>query len=164
MLHRRLYRDEPPRGWIQGLGLLGLLAGLVACSGADNAPAPRNINLYQDWSLQPGDRIANYQVHSGLGDVALDIRGNRLYMPFGGQVQPASGHGEDCVVVSSPEVPAYLFRLCGLRQTRLGDRRQGDTVGQGDIVALATLRRQADGTWAMVEPAKEMIEQFLTQP
>jgi len=159
-----LYRRETLRGWIKGLGLLGLLAGLGACSGARDGPAPRHINLYQDWSLQPGDRIANYQVHSGLGDVALDIRGNRLYMPFAGQVQAASGHGDDCVVVSSPEVPAYLFRFCGLRQTRLGDRHQGDTVGQGDIVAFATLRRQADGTWAMVEPAKEMIEQFLAQP
>jgi hypothetical protein len=32
------------------------------------------------------------------------------------------------------------------------------------MVAFATLRRQADGTWAMVEPSEKLITQFLTAP
>jgi hypothetical protein len=134
-----------------------------ACSAAGPAPGPRNVTLHQKWALQPGDRLAGYQVQSGLGDITVDLGGKAVYMPFEGQVQPAEGN-DLCVIVSSPEVPAYLFRLCGLRQLKLGDRPQGDPIGSGDTVAFATLRRQADGTWAMVEPAKELLEQFLDRP
>jgi hypothetical protein len=102
-------------------------------------------------------------VQSGLGDITVDIQGNRVFMPFEGQVQPAEGNSL-CVIVSSPDVPAYLFRLCGLGQVRLGNLAQGEAIGSGNTVAFATLRRQADGTWAMVEPAKELLSQFLDRP
>lgn len=125
--------------------------------------ASRNVNYYQDWSLQPGDTLGGYQVQSGLGDIAVDLAGKSLFMPFDGTVQPQQEKEELCIILSSPDVPAYLFRLCGVQQPRLGDRNQGDSIGSGDVVAFATLRRQADGTWAMVEPAKELIEQFLTK-
>lgn len=143
---------------------LALGVGLGACAGTSDGPPPRNVNVYQDWGLQPGDRVANYSVHSGLGDVAIELRGNRMFMPFDGQVQPASGNGDRCVIISSAEVPAYLFRVCGLTQVHLGDRRQTEPLGRGDVVAFATLRRQADGTWAMVEPAQEMLANFLEAP
>jgi len=107
--------------------------------------------------------LAGYQVQSGLGDVAIELDGKSLFMPFDGTVQPQEDNEELCLIVSSPEVPAYLFRLCGIKQVRLGDRNQGKAIGSGDVVAFATLRRQADGTWAMVEPAQELIEQFLTK-
>lgn len=122
------------------------------------------MTLHQQWDLQPGDRLGGYQVQSGLGDIAVDVQGNRVFMPFEGQVQPAKDNIDLCVILSSPDVPAYLFRICGLRQVRLGDRAQGEPIGSGNIVAFATLRREADGTWAMVEPAKEMIAQFLDRP
>ncbi len=136
---------------------------VVGCSGSGESVAPRNVNYYQDWSLQPGDTLAGYPVQSGLGDISINLGGKALFMPFDGTVQPQQDKEDLCIVLSSPEVPAYLFRLCGVRQPRWGDRNQGDTIGSGDIVAFATLRRQADGTWAMVEPAKELIEQFLTR-
>lgn len=142
-----------------------LLAGVSACSGSGGStPSPRNVTLHQQWDLQPGDRLGGYQVQSGLGDITVDVQGNRVFMPFEGEVQPAEDNIDLCVILSSPDVPAYLFRICGLRQVNLGDRAQGEPIGSGNIVAFATLRRQADGTWAMVEPAKEMIAQFLNRP
>lgn len=144
---------------------LGLLVGTGACSrsGASET-GPRNVTLHQKWALQPGDRLAGYQVQSGLGDITVDMQGKRVFMPFEGEVQPAKDSVDLCVIVSSPDVPAYLFRICGLRQVRLGDRTQGEPIGSGDVVAFAALRRQADGTWAMVEPAKEMLSKFLDRP
>ncbi|WP_155523820.1 hypothetical protein [Nodosilinea nodulosa] len=157
-------RGQGKGWWGRGLLALVLLGGLASCSAPADAPGPRNVTLSQKWALQPGDRLAGYEVQSGLGDITLDIRGNRVFMPFDGEVQPAEGSENLCVILSSPDVPAYLFRLCGLRQVQMGDRAQGDPIGSGDSVAFATLRRQADGTWAMVEPAKELIAQFLDQP
>ncbi|HIK46083.1 MAG TPA: hypothetical protein IGR64_14550 [Leptolyngbyaceae cyanobacterium M65_K2018_010] len=148
------------RVWVWSLAL-GILSGVVGCSNPRGTLPPRNVNLYQEWSLQPGDKLAGYLVQSGLGDVAIDLKGNRVFMPFDGQVQSSAGQADWCVIVSSPDVPAYLFRLCGLKQPKLGDLNQGDSIGRGDVIAFATMRRQADGTWAMVEPAKELIAQFL---
>ncbi|MGF1568531.1 MAG: hypothetical protein ACFCVD_10760 [Nodosilinea sp.] len=156
---RTLVRGRVGRGL--ALAALGLTFG---CSGPQPAPAPRHVNLYQSWALQPGDNLSGYLVQSGLGDITLDVEGNRIFMPFDGQVQPEEGNADLCVIVSSPEVPAYLFRLCGIKQGKLGDLNQGDSLGTGDTIAFATLRRQADGTWAMVEPAKELIAQFLDRP
>jgi hypothetical protein len=159
--HRTVKNTGQSRGrWSGGLALALLLG---ACSGAGPAPAPRTVTLHQQWALQPGDRLGGYSVQSGLGDITVDLEGGRVYMPFEGLVQPGEGESP-CVIVSSPEVPAYLFRLCGLRQVHLGDRPQGEAIGSGHTVAFATLRRQADGTWAMVEPAKELLEQFLDRP
>jgi hypothetical protein len=155
--------------WLSRLRGLGAVAAVAAialggCSQSTSAPGPRNVTLHQKWALQPGDRLAGYQVLSGLGDITVDIQGNRIFMPFDGQVQPAEGNVDLCIILSSPDVPAYLFRLCGLRQVKLGDLAQGDPIGSGNTVTFATLRRQADGTWAMVEPAKEMLAQFLDRP
>ncbi|MFZ4678479.1 MAG: hypothetical protein ACOYM4_22785 [Nodosilinea sp.] len=122
------------------------------------------MTLHQKWALQPGDRLAGYQVQSGLGDITVDIEGNQVFMPFDGQVQPAEDNADLCVILSSPDVPAYLFRICGLSQVRLGTLAQGESIGSGNTVAFATLRRQADGTWAMVEPAQELLSQFLDRP
>lgn len=152
-------------GWRPWQGIaLALVLMAAACSSSSPDPGPRNITLHQKWALQPGDRLAGYSVQSGLGDITVDIQGNRVFMPFDGQVQPAEGNADQCVILSSPDVPAYLFRLCGLRQVKLGDLYQGDPIGSGNTVAFATLRRQADGTWAMVEPAKELLSQFLDRP
>lgn len=144
--------------------LLLVCVFVASCqAGQSNVPA-RKVNLYQDWTLQPGDVLGNYQIQSGLGDVAVNLRGRQIYMPFDGKVEPDSDSQDLCVVVSSPEVPAYLFRLCGVNKPRLGQRRQGEVLGSGQIVAFATLRKQTDGTWAMVEPAKDLLTQFVTKP
>ena len=158
-------RGQSNNGLGGRLGIVALVVlGVWGCSSPDPAPGPRNVTLHQKWALQPGDRLAGYQVQSGLGDITLDLQGKRVFMPFDGQVQPDEGKVDLCVILSSPDVPAYLFRICGLRQAKLGDRTQGEAIGNGDTVAFATLRRQTDGSWAMVEPAKEMIAQFVTPP
>jgi hypothetical protein len=144
------------------LGWVLLLSG--GCESTLNPPPARNVNLYQKWTLQPGDQLGSYRIQSGLGDVAVDLKGGKVFMPFDGEVQPAGGQEDLCVIISSPDVPAYLFRLCGLKQPRLGSLAQGSSLGSGDMVAFATLRRQADGTWAMVEPSEKLITQFLTAP
>ncbi len=144
------------------LGWVLLLSG--GCESTLNPPPARNVNLYQKWTLQPGDQLGSYRIQSGLGDVAVDLKGGKVFMPFDGEVQPAAGQEDLCVIISSPDVPAYLFRLCGLKQPRLGSLAQGSSLGSGDMVAFATLRRQADGTWAMVEPSEKLITQFLTAP
>lgn len=145
--------------------LVGLLVLVTqGCWGRQAAEPARKLNLYQNWSLQPGDELAGYPVQSGLGDIAVNLGGKSVYMPFDGRVQPQEEAPDRCVVLSSPEVPAYLFRICGLSKPQLGEQQQGDPIGTGNVVAFATLRKQTDGTWAMVEPAKDLLTQFLTRP
>jgi hypothetical protein len=151
------------RGRVWGI-VAAVLGGILAgCSGQSQAVAPRNVNYYQKWDMQPGDRLAGYEIQSGLGDIAIHLDGKPIVMPFDGTVQPQAEKENLCLILSSPDVPAYLFRLCGVERPKLGERNQGDPIGSGDVVAFAAMRRQADGTWAMVEPAKELIEQFLVQ-
>lgn len=148
-----------------GWGLIPAVLGLViaGCSGQNQDVSSRNVNYYQQWNLQPGDSLAGYQIHSGLGDISIRLDGKTLFMPFDGTVQPQAEKENLCLILSSPDVPAYLFRLCGVEHPKLGELNKGDPIGNGDIVAFAAMRRQADGTWAMVEPAKELIEQFLVK-
>jgi hypothetical protein len=152
------------RRWLVWGGIISFLGGIVGCAGQPAETPARNVNLYQEWDLQPGDNLSGYQVQSGLGDIAIDLKGKPLFMPFDGEIQPEDGNEDLCVILSSPDVPAYLFRICGVRQPKLGVRNQGETIGSGRVVAFAAMRRQADGTWAMVEPAKEMLAQFLDKP
>jgi hypothetical protein len=58
-------------------------------------------------------------------------------------------------------VPAYLFRLCGLNKPHLGAVSQGDVIGSGKLLLFAALRKQPNGTWAIVEPAKGILERTL---
>jgi hypothetical protein len=151
--------NKPGVVWVAALMLL---IGGCQFSRETTEPA-RAIQLHQHWELQPGDRVAGHSIVGGLGDVSIGIQGDRLFAPFDGLVQPDAGM-PDCVIFSSTEIPAYLFRLCGLRQTRLGKRSQGDPIGSGDYLHFATLRRQPDGTWAMVEPSRNILEKILTPP
>jgi hypothetical protein len=116
--------------------------------------------VQQTWSLQPGQQIAGYQIRGGLGDVSIDMDGRDVHAPFDGQVQP---HQDQCVVFSSAEVPAYLLRMCGLQSPQLGDVQQGDVIGTAELLNFAALRRQPDGTWALIEPSTSLIERSLAQ-
>ena len=120
-----------------------------------------SVEIEQAWALEPGDRLGNYRVSSGLGDVVIELAGAPLYMPMAGEIQPIS---PTCSLFASPELPAYRLRLCGLKRTKSGPLSQGAVLGRGDRVALALLRRQPQGTWVMVEPATNMLEQFLLSP
>ena len=43
-------------GWVVVLGVLGGMG----CSAKQETLPPRTFNLYQNWSLQPGDKLAGY--------------------------------------------------------------------------------------------------------
>ncbi len=122
---------------------------------------PRTIQFAQTWQLQPGDVVAGRPVIGGLGDIAIDMGGKSLRAPFDGLVQPYKG---DCVVYTTGEIPAYLFRLCGIQNPRLGDIRAGDAIGSANDLRFATLRKQPNGTWSFVEPSKDVLERTLKQP
>lgn len=142
---------------------LGLLLGIPlslmgGCS--PSTPAPRILNLHQSWSLPIGTKIAGYQVSSSLGDISLALDGDVIRMPFNGTIEPTT---MDCILVSSDDVPAYLFRLCGLQRPKFGPRQTGQTIGRAHHLIFAMLRREPDGTWAMVEPSAKFIEQLLSK-
>lgn len=140
-----------------GLMTLPLLTGCRSMS----TPPPRQVALQQTWELQPGEQIGGYTVTASLGDVSVDLKGHRLRAPFAGDVEPAAA-GVNCIYFSSPEIPAYLFRFCGLNRPHLGAVKPGDVIGSGRYVHFATLRRQPEGTWAIVEPSSNVLEKALT--
>ena len=133
-----------------------LLALLASCQ----TEPPRAITIQQTWELQVGNQVGNYRISSGLGDITLELEGNPVRMPFDGRVQSMDEH---CIALTSPEVPAYLFRLCGIRRPKLGQQLQGHTVGQAQQLVFATFRKEPDGTWTLIEPATDLIAQFLTE-
>lgn len=143
----------------KGLGLVMLLSALVlsGCSQPNSEPV-RVLKIQQQWQLQPGDRVAEHRVAGGLGDISIELKGDSIYAPTDGKVQP---NVEGCVVFSGADIPAYVFRWCGLDRPKLGKVRQGEAIGSGDYLQFATLRRQPDGRWAMVEPATSILEKTL---
>lgn len=134
----------------------GLLTLLTACQSAP----PRSITIQQGWELQIGHQVGDYSISSGLGDITLELGGDAVQMPFDGKLQPM---GNGCVAITSSEVPAYLFRLCGIHRPAGGVRPQGHTIGRAKQLVFAALRKQPDGTWTLVEPATDLIEQFLSE-
>lgn len=159
---------------MRGIGLVSIkqsirqfwMAGLAAvlmtgCSTTRSDVPVRALQIQQTWELQPGDAIAGFGVEGGLGDISIALDGATIYAPFDGEFQP--NDLDTCFIYSSPEVPAYLFRLCGVRALKLGMVSQGTAIAKGDQLQFAALRRQPDGTWAMVEPSRELLERMLNQ-
>ncbi len=138
-----------------------LLVGSVWLSScaAQSAPETRTITLQQQWEFNPGDEIAGNQVAGSLGDISLYLRDGLVEAPFDGDLQPSEI--SECALYSTPEIPAYLFRLCGLKRFDYGERQAGQTLGKGEYLSFATLRRQPDGTWIIVEPARGVLEKAL---
>ncbi|MFZ9737113.1 MAG: hypothetical protein ACO3EZ_03790 [Prochlorotrichaceae cyanobacterium] len=150
--------------FIARAGLLAGLAGLLMGKfwwNRGELPPYRAIQVQQQWALQPGQNLATYKITGGLGDVSIALQGGLVRAPFMGEVQRNT---EDCVLFSSPEVPAYLFRLCGLLQPKLGPLNAGDPIGSGEYLQFAALRKQPDGSWTMVEPSQEILERSLSSP
>lgn len=138
--------------------LLGLAILGAGCSTTPSVPV-RPVPVQQNWELQPGKMIGKHRVAGGLGDISIEVGGDRVYAPFDGFLQPNDIEG--CFIFSSPDVPAYLFRLCGLKQPKLGQVQQGDQIGSADFLQFAALRRQPDGKWTMVEPASDVLQRTL---
>jgi hypothetical protein len=145
----------------KGMGglMLWTTVALAGCRSSAIA-TPRQIMVQQTWELETGQQIAGFRVVASLGDISIDTQGHRIYAPFAGEVELAAP-GEDCIFFSSPEVPAYLFRYCGLRRPRLGTISLGRAMGSARVLHFSTLRRQPDGTWAIVEPSRHVLERSL---
>jgi hypothetical protein len=136
-----------------------MLSAIAGCSAVTPKVSVRSLPIQQSWEHQPGDEIAGHRVAGSLGDVSIELKGANIYAPFNGEVQPNDIEG--CVLYSSPEVPAYMFRFCGVNGPKLGVVKQGDAIGRADYLQFAALRRQPDGTWALVEPAQDILQRTL---
>ncbi|MEM8545426.1 MAG: hypothetical protein AAGF66_15720 [Cyanobacteria bacterium P01_H01_bin.119] len=143
--------------WAMVLGLGVIAAGC----GSSAAVPPRSLPVQQQWELKIGQPVGQYQVSASLGDVSIELNGSTVFAPFAGEVEPMENG--PCVLFSTPDVPAYLFRLCGLEQPRLGPIEQGQSIGKGRYLHFATLRLQPDGNWAIVEPASDILTRLLTR-
>ncbi len=131
---------------------------LSGCA-ARSAPEARTITLQQQWALNPGDDIAGNEVAGSLGDISLFLKHSRVNAPFDGELEPSEI--KQCALYSTPDIPAYLFRLCGLSDLAYGEIKAGKRMGKGRFLSFATLRRQPDGTWIIVEPARGVLEKAL---
>lgn len=137
--------------------IAGSLAGVLWWHRPSQPPA-RALPLRQNWELQLGQVVGGHVITGGLGDVSIALRGASVYAPFNGKVEP---HRETCVLFSSPEVPAYLFRFCGLTKMNFGAVEAGKSIGSANYLQFAALRKQPDGTWSLVEPSQEVLERTL---
>ncbi len=146
------------RRWVWAWVILGALTG---CSRPLEEVQPRHLEMQQQWELQPGSVVSGRRIIGGLGDISVELNGEAIHAPFDGKAQP---HEQGCLIYSTPEVPAYLFRLCGLGDTNLGSVRKGDVIGRGAVLQFAALRKQPSGQWAMVEPSIAMVESILAKP
>ena len=131
---------------------------LTSCS-ATSLPESRNITLQQQWTLNLGDKVAGNLVVGSLGDISLYLESQEIKAPFDGDLELSES--DECTLYSTPEIPAYLFRLCGLNKVSYGSIKAGKTIGRGQYLSFATLRRQPDGTWIIVEPARTVLEKAL---
>ncbi|MEB3294070.1 MAG: hypothetical protein VKJ24_13000 [Synechococcales bacterium] len=119
-----------------------------------------DIKLYQSWELQAGEKIAGYDITGGLGDLSIAVNGQSIYTPFPGQTA-LDRQRPNCLYLDAPEVPAYRFRFCGIQTPKLGSVQKGEAIATVNTLQFATLQKQANGTWAMVEPSRKLLEQFL---
>jgi hypothetical protein len=152
---------------------------LLLLGGCRTSPTPAQkieVNVAQNWQLQAGSTInadadAAYRVTSGLGDIAIQLSdgienpwqiGYRsVYAPFAGEVRIDSRR---CLFYMAAEIPAYTFRLCGLTAAKLGKIAAGEPIGHGRSLQFATLRKQPNGKWAIVEPDQTFIKKLLKAP
>lgn len=133
-----------------------LLSGCSSPQPPDNTmPEPK---LYQEWQLKPGDDIAGLKVVGGLGDISIALDGKAVYAPSDGD---AYVDKRGCVYFSGANTPGYLFRLCGLEKPKLGALNEGDKIATGQLLQFATLLKQADNSWALVEPDKSLLQRTL---
>lgn len=138
-----------------------MFGSLTACQLVKPQPSPdkpMSIQIYQKWELQRGDRINNQTIVSALGELAIDMGGKPIYAPMNGEVNlDRTG----CALFAGTDLPAYLFRFCGINAPKLGVLQKGQTIGTANLLVFSTFLKQQNGTWAFVEPSKSMLEQIL---
>jgi hypothetical protein len=142
----------------------------------DRSSQVREIELRNTWGMQAGNAIAKHPIVSGLGDISLSFDGKAL-APVDGWVEGkfvlvSEGNllqgTPDCVIFSSPQIPAYLSKLCGFKQRNLGLIEQGMPIGKTNgylHITLFSYRKNQDGTpaWVYVSPSPQLIENLVSQ-
>jgi len=131
----------------------------------------REVKVQQSWGVQIGDAIGTASVLGSLGDVSLDHRG-RVFAPVDGWVEGnfVTIVGDEllpsqpgCVLFSSPQLPSYLMKTCGLVRRYLGAVKAGDPIGRsgGQVHVSLLSQRQAaaegDAEWVYVSPSPEFL-------
>lgn len=140
-------------------GLIALMAG--GCQSQSATRSKIDVPLYQSWQLKPEDAIAGYKVAGGLGDISIVLDGKPVFAPYDGDTFLDQ---RGCLYFSTPTIPAYLFRYCGLRSPTIGSLKQGQPLGTATILQFAALLKQPDKTWAIVEPDRTLLQRTLKTP
>lgn len=138
--------------------------------------AIKQIELKKVWEIQAGQSIAGHRVVSSLGDVSLEFKG-AIAAPAMGVVErnfvlvsdrTLIRTPPDCIIFSSPQMPAYLLKLCGLKQYHLGTVNQGFPIGKTSgylQMSLLSFRKDENqvSQWIYVSPSPKLIEKLLRE-
>lgn len=134
----------------------------------------REIELQNTWEVKAGDSIEGYFIASGLGDISLAMKG-KVIAPIDGHLEEkfvliSDGRlirgTSDCVIFSSPQLPAYLIKLCGLASRNLERVERGKAIGKTNgylhISLLSYRPNQENGAiWVYVPPSPQLIESLV---
>jgi hypothetical protein len=134
----------------------------------------REIEVQQTWGMPAGVQIGKYRIASGLGDISLEMEGTS-FAPIDGWnegdfVLISQGNlqrnQDDCTIFSSPQMPAYLLKLCGLKHKNTGRIEQGKPLGKTDgylHISLLSYRKADRGraTWVYVSPSAQLLESLV---
>lgn len=148
--------------------------GIQGDSSKSHQPKRKQIEIQKVWGIEAGKVIAGQRVIGGLGDISLEFKGI-VKAPLTGYVE-----GEfvlvtdddliegtrDCIIFSSPQMPAYLLKICGLTKRNLGSVDRGSPIGEtgGKLhISLLSFRRVANQTnkWIYVSPSETLIEKLV---
>ena len=141
-----------------------------------NQQIMKQIELKKVWEIQSGEFIAGYRVVGGLGDISLDFKG-AIKSPALGVVESnfmlvsdrtLIRNPPDCVIFSSPQMPAYLLKICGLKRRKLGTVNQGSPIGHTNgylHMSLLSFRKDQNqvSKWIYVSPSPKLIEKLLRE-
>ncbi|MGC9502305.1 hypothetical protein [Baaleninema sp.] len=141
-----------------------------------NAPIVSEVTVESATAVAAGDEIADRPVVAEFGELSLRATG-RVFAPVdgwaNGQFRFVTGGRlrsmpSDCTILSSPQIPNYLLKLCGLARRHLGYRRVGEPLGRTDgylHVALLTYRSdEAGDRWVYVPPAPSLVQTLFDRP
>ncbi len=143
-------------------------------SAARSPRTVREIELQNTWGVKAGDAIEKYFVASGLGDISLAMKGN-VIAPLDGNIEEkfvliSDGSlirgTSDCVIFSSPQMPAYLIKLCGLKSRNLDLVEGGKPIGKTNgylHISLFSYRPHPDSgaMWVYVPPSPQLLESLV---
>lgn len=143
---------------------------------SQDSPIIKQIELKKVWEIQAGQLIAGHRVVSGLGDISLEFKG-AIAAPAMGIVErnfvlvsdrTLIKTPSDCILFSSPQMPGYLLKVCGLKQRHLGIVNQGVSIGKTNgylHLSLLSFRKDENqvSKWIYVSPSSKLIEKLLRQ-